>query len=193
MEERMGVDHVGQIHEIVDRGDPEAEMVDAGCTVGGAVAVLTDEMEPNVSEHDLEERGRWAADDAPAQPLVERAADLQVLDGEGDVVVLLTDDTTIRDLNARFRDKDRATNVLSFPAAESAAPHLGDLVLAFGTCADEARAQGKSLADHVSHLTVHGVLHLLGWDHDDEREAECMEQLEREILATMGIADPYQG
>ena len=89
--------------------------------------------------------------------------------------MLLTDDETVRDLNNRFRGKDKPTNVLSFPAAESAAPHLGDLVLAHGVCAAEARAQGKALADHLSHLTVHGVLHLLGRDHADDGEAEAME------------------
>ena len=107
------------------------------------------------------------------------------------MVVLLTDDAAVRDLNARFRERDRPTNVLSFPAAESAAPHLGDLVLAHAVCAAEAVAQGKTLADHLTHLTVHGVLHLLGRDHEDEVEAEAMEAEERSILASLGVADPY--
>ena len=97
----------------------------------------------------------------------------------------------VRDLNARFRDKDKPTNVLSFPAPESAAPHLGDVVLAYGVCAAEAEAQGKTLSDHLSHLVVHGVLHLLGRDHEDDAEAEEMEAEEREILAGIGVADPY--
>jgi probable rRNA maturation factor len=124
--------------------------------------------------------------------VVERAATVALGAVEGDVVVLLTDDAAIHDLNLRFRDRDRPTNVLSFPAAESAAPHLGDLVLALGVCAAEAAAQGKSLADHLTHLTVHGVLHLLGRDHVDEVEAEAMEAEERTLLASLGVADPYR-
>jgi probable rRNA maturation factor len=123
--------------------------------------------------------------------VIERAATAALGSFQGDVVVLLTDDAAVQDLNVRFRDKDRPTNVLSFPAAESALPHLGDLMLAFGVCAAEAETQGKSLADHVSHLTVHGVLHLLGRDHIDDAEAEEMEAEERSILASLGVADPY--
>jgi probable rRNA maturation factor len=135
----------------------------------------------------------WTADVADAADLVERAAAAALGAAGGDVVVLLTDDAAVRDLNARFRGKDRPTNVLSFPAAESAAPHLGDLVLGYGICAAEAEAQGKTLADHMTHLTVHGVLHLLGRDHDDDGEAEAMEAEERGILASLGVADPYSG
>lgn len=135
----------------------------------------------------------WTADLPDASDVVERAATTALGAASGDVVVLLTRDAAVRDLNARFRDKDRATNVLSFPAAESAAPHLGDLVLAHGVCAAEAEAQGKTLADHLTHLTVHGVLHLLGRDHDDDSEAEAMEAEERDILASLGVADPYSG
>ena len=123
---------------------------------------------------------------------VERAAVAALGTVEGDVVVLLTDDAAVHDLNRRFRDRDQPTNVLSFPAAESAAPHLGDLVLALGVCAAEAAAQGKSLADHLTHLTVHGVLHLLGRDHVEEVEAEAMEAEERTLLASLGVADPYR-
>lgn len=124
--------------------------------------------------------------------VVGRAAAAALGAASGDVVVLLTDDAAVQDLNGRFRERDRPTNVLSFPAAASAAPHLGDLVLAYGVCAAEAEAQGKSLADHLSHLTVHGVLHLLGRDHEDEAEAEAMEAEERTILASLGVADPYR-
>ena len=116
----------------------------------------------------------------------------RLVDSEAsDLVVLLTSDEEIQGLNAQFRGQDRATNVLSFPAAISAEGHLGDLALAFGTCAREADEQGKTLADHVQHLTVHGVLHLIGYDHDDDAEAEVMEALERRLLADLGIADPY--
>lgn len=134
----------------------------------------------------------WIAALPDAVALVERAATAALGAVEGDVVILLTDDAAVHDLNARFRDRDQPTNVLSFPAAESAAPHLGDLVLAHGVCVTEAAVQGKTLADHLTHLTVHGVLHLLGRDHVDEAEAEAMEGEERTLLASLGVADPYR-
>jgi probable rRNA maturation factor len=104
-----------------------------------------------------------------------------------------------RALNRHYRGKDYATNVLSFPADVDGAglpkgvklPLLGDIVLCAPVIAREAKEQKKPLNAHYAHLTVHGVLHLLGWDHQDEREADCMEALEREILAGLGIADPY--
>ncbi|WP_428061552.1 rRNA maturation RNase YbeY [Brevundimonas sp.] len=133
----------------------------------------------------------WTGALAEVETVVSRAAQAALGTVEGDVVVLLTDDEAVRDLNARFRDKDKPTNVLSFPAPDSAAPHLGDVVLAYGVCAAEAEAQGKTLSDHLSHLVVHGVLHLLGRDHEDDAEAEEMEAEEREILAGLGVADPY--
>ena len=133
----------------------------------------------------------WSEVLPDAEAVVSRAATAALGTIKGDVVILLTDDESVRDINARFRDKDRPTNVLSFPAAESAFPHLGDLTLAFGVCAREAREQGKTLSDHLSHLTVHGVLHLLGRDHEDDAEAEEMEAEERSILASLGVADPY--
>ncbi|MGV8930132.1 MAG: rRNA maturation RNase YbeY [Brevundimonas sp.] len=134
----------------------------------------------------------WTGAVPDAVAVVERAASTALGAVGGDVVVLLTDDAAVHELNARFRDRDQPTNVLSFPAAESAAPHLGDLVLAWGVCAAEARAQGKTLADHLTHLTIHGVLHLLGRDHVDEVEAEAMEAEERSLLASLGVADPYR-
>ena len=138
----------------------------------------------------------WTAALPDAVAVAERAAAAALEGVEGDVVVLLTDDAAVRRLNARFRDKDQPTNVLSFPAADMAvpghAPHLGDLVLAHGVCAAEAAAQGKTLADHLTHLTIHGVLHLRGRDHVDEAEAEAMEAEERTLLASLGVADPYR-
>jgi probable rRNA maturation factor len=112
-------------------------------------------------------------------------------DLQGEVAVLLTDDATVHALNARFRDKDAPTNVLSFPAPTNPEGHLGDVALAFGVCAREAEAQGKSLADHLQHLVAHGVLHLVGFDHETDDEAETMEAREREILSRLGVADPY--
>ena len=147
-------------------------------------------MIPGTIEVEIE-ADAWIAALPETETVVRRAATAALGTVAGDVVVLLTDDGAVRDLNARFRDKDRSTNVLSFPAPETAEPHLGDIVLAYGVCADEAAAQGKSLADHLSHLVVHGVLHLLGRDHEDDAEAEEMEAEEREILAGIGVADPY--
>jgi probable rRNA maturation factor len=138
------------------------------------------------------EDGAWTAALPDAVAVVERAATAALGTVEGDLVILLTDDATVGDLNRRFRDRTGPTNVLSFPAAESAAPHLGDMVLAHGVCAAEAVAQGKTLADHLTHLTVHGVLHLLGRDHESEAEAEAMEAEERTLLASLGVADPYR-
>jgi len=133
----------------------------------------------------------WTAALPDAAAHVARAAVAALGAAQGDVVIALADDAAVRDVNARFRDRDAPTNVLSFPAAESAFPHLGDLILAHGVCAREAAEQGKLLADHLSHLVVHGVLHLLGRDHDVDAEAEAMEAEERQILAGLGVADPY--
>ena len=119
------------------------------------------------------------------------------LDGRirrADLAIRLVDNKEGRALNRHYRGKDYATNVLSFPAELPEGvklPLLGDLVICVPVVAREAREQGKQLNDHYAHLTVHGALHLLGWDHEDERDAECMEALEREILAGLGIGDPY--
>jgi len=101
-------------------------------------------------------------------------------------------------LNADYRGKDRATNVLAFPVAVPPIPQealeeleLGDLVICFNVADREAREQGKSLSQHLAHLTVHGTLHLLGLDHVEDADAEAMEGLERQILAGLGIPDPY--
>lgn len=108
--------------------------------------------------------------------------------------VALTDDVRIRELNRQWRGQDMATNVLSFPAP--AAPwddvrFLGDVILAFETIRREAELEAKPIAHHVAHLTVHGTLHLLGFDHEDDADAELMERRERDILAGLGIPDPY--
>ncbi|HEX7947141.1 MAG TPA: rRNA maturation RNase YbeY [Phenylobacterium sp.] len=124
-----------------------------------------------------------------------RGAALAALDSheaadEG-VTILLTDDASVAELNVQFRQKDGPTNVLSFPASQNPERHLGDLALAYGVCAREAAEQGKSLSHHLQHLTVHGVLHLLGYDHIGDDEAEAMEGLERAVLAGLGVPDPY--
>ena len=137
----------------------------------------------------------WTDAVQDVEAVVERAAVEALGDEVGGIVILLTDDGTVRDLNARFRGRDRPTNVLSFPAADmpGADPQpLGDIVLAYGVCAAEAADQGKTLGSHLTHLVVHGVLHLLGRDHEVEAEAEAMEAEERAILAGLGISDPYE-
>ena len=136
----------------------------------------------------------WVAAAPQAQHLVEAAAAAALRHAEFDVdavTILLTDDDSVRDLNARFRGKDYATNVLSFTAPQNPEGHLGDIALAFGVCAREAAEQGKPLAHHLQHLVAHGVLHLLGYDHETDAEAEHMEGLERVILAGLGVPDPY--
>ncbi len=104
--------------------------------------------------------------------------------------VLLCNDAKIQTLNKEWRGIDKATNVLSFEYAPNS-PILGDIALSFETCAKEAKDQGKSLKNHFSHLLVHGILHLLGYDHIIETDAHEMENLEKEILGKMGIDDPY--
>ena len=111
-------------------------------------------------------------------------------DGEG-VTLLLADDAAVRELNLRFRDQDKPTNVLSFPAPPNPERFLGDVALAYGVCAREAAEQGKPIVHHLQHLVAHGVLHLLGYDHMNDDEAEAMEGLERQVLAGLGVPDPY--
>lgn len=117
--------------------------------------------------------------------------------GAVELTILLADDVTVQDLNRRFRGIDKPTNVLSFPA-EDDAPRpagarvvLGDVAIAFETTRREAASESISIADHLAHLVVHGVLHLRGYDHERAADAEVMEALEVAILARQGIADPY--
>lgn len=148
------------------------------------------------------EAGGWSAVEdveALAQKAAEAASVVARRDGETlEISVMLTDDAHIRDLNRTWRGKDKATNVLSFPAPEppgsaAAGPrHLGDIALAYETLAREADEESKPLAHHFAHLVVHGVLHLFGYDHEVEAEAERMEDLEVKALSTLGIADPYR-
>ncbi len=141
----------------------------------------------------LEEREwRRAAPDIAAQ--IRRAAGLTLgRAGRAAVplTVLLTNDERLRALNRTHRGKGKPTNVLSFPTVPGS-DYLGDIAIAFGVARQEAEAAGKPLAGHAVHLAVHGVLHLLGYDHANAREAEAMEALETEILAEIGIPDPYR-
>ena len=112
-----------------------------------------------------------------------------------ELCIVFCDDAEIRGLNAQWRGQDKPTNVLSFPTPGALAtkPLLGDIVIAFETVAREAREQDKSLADHASHMIIHGFLHLIGYDHETPAEAEAMESLERRVAETLGIIDPYEG
>ena len=113
---------------------------------------------------------------------------------EADLAIRIVDEREGQALNRHYRGKDYATNVLSFPAELPEGvklPLLGDLVLCAPVVAREAAEQGKPVAAHYAHLTVHGVLHLLGLDHEHDKDAEAMEQLEREVLAELGLPDPY--
>lgn len=126
--------------------------------------------------------------------------------GEGapEIVVMGCDDARIAELNADFRGRPQPTNVLSWPSVEppprapGAVPappdtdELGDIAISYDTCAREAGAQGKPLSDHATHLLVHAILHLAGYDHENDADADTMENAERAILATLAISDPYQ-
>jgi probable rRNA maturation factor len=120
---------------------------------------------------------------------INAAAD-EISSPDGEVAVVLTDDAAIRKLNKQWRRIDKATNVLSFPSAKGA-PMLGDIVIAHETLARESRDEGKEFNHHLSHLAVHGFLHLMGYDHQTDSDAETMEELERAVLARLRIPDPY--
>ena len=144
------------------------------------------------------ESERWN-DIADFDGCVRRAAEAALRDGEAppsEIAVVLSDDEHIRELNKHHRGMDKPTNVLSFPSARLKTPagtprFLGDIVLAYETVTREAAEESKTIENHLSHLVVHGVLHLLGYDHEDDDEAEIMEARERKILANLGIPDPY--
>ncbi len=153
------------------------------------------------------EDNRWAEADleALAQPACDAVfAELSVAQNF-EVSLMGCDDLRISELNADFRGKPVPTNVLSWPSVDRAAgvagqaptppdqtdTELGDIALSYDTCAREATDQGKAFADHVSHLIVHGVMHLLGYDHETDQDAALMENTETRILAKLGIADPY--
>jgi probable rRNA maturation factor len=155
---------------------------------------------------------RWAELDL--ESLAERAvattlAHLSIDADAAEVSILACDDVRISDLNAEFRGKSAPTNVLSWPAEERGAEvdggnplpvqpdfdgmlELGDIAISYDTCALEAQGAGKAMVDHVTHLTVHGLLHLLGYDHERDADATLMESIEVEILGKLGIDDPYR-
>jgi probable rRNA maturation factor len=152
----------------------------------------------------VEEAGDWSAIDIRGcLDLIAAGVCAALPAAAGTVAIVLADDALVQDLNKRFRGKDKPTNVLSFPGDDAPPagipetnPHfadtgLGDVVLAAETLGREAKAEGKSMNDHFSHLALHGILHLLGYDHETDEDARQMEALETVILAGLGIADPY--
>jgi probable rRNA maturation factor len=145
----------------------------------------------------------WQAE-AGAEAVIQRAiaaaAEIAAADvGEAELAVMLTDDAGIRTLNKNWRGIDKPTNVLSFPALQPTGPSgpddaprmLGDIAIAYQTTRREADDEQKPFDHHLSHLAVHGFLHLIGYDHENDEDAEDMESLETEILAQLGIPDPY--
>ena len=133
--------------------------------------------------------------EADARAAISAAMAATGIDEPVSVSLLFADDAVIRVLNRDWRGKDKATNVLSFPAPDTGFPEgpepMGDIALALETVTREANDEGKPFADHLAHLLVHGFLHLAGYDHETDEEAEEMEALERSILATLAIPDPY--
>jgi len=147
----------------------------------------------------------WQAEPGAAA-VIHRAIGLaaEIVDAdtaEAELAVMLTDDAGIRTLNKNWRGIDKPTNVLSFPALppvgvrgpDDPPPMLGDIAIAYETMRREADDEAKPFDHHLSHLAVHGFLHLVGYDHENDDDAEAMEALEREVLAQLGIPDPYAG
>ncbi|MAS04656.1 MAG: rRNA maturation RNase YbeY [Ahrensia sp.] len=146
------------------------------------------------------EAGDWAGEGALAaiasQCVDAAIARLGFGEAASELSVLFTDNKAMQALNAQWRGKDKPTNVLSFPAfdlspGDPPGPMLGDIVIAYETVRDEAALEAKPFDDHLRHLIVHGFLHVLGYDHENDAEAEEMEAAERAILADIGVPDPY--
>ena len=160
---------------------------------------------------ELQQEPIWADDDwqtlatRAATAALTRTPHAELANGAAsvEISVRLTDDAEVRTLNAQYRHKDKPTNVLSFPMvqpdlldtvgqnSDDGEVLLGDIVLAYETCAREAEEKGIALHDHATHLIVHGTLHLLGYDHIEDGEAEAMEAIEIDTLTALGLADPY--
>ncbi len=140
----------------------------------------------------FDEAGAWPDDLCAIKPIVEStlSAANHALNQPCEISIVLTDDAHIQILNRDYRGKDKPTNVLSFPQDEPSL--LGDLVFAYETIAREAIEQNKSFTDHMTHMIVHGTLHLIGYDHIKDHEAQIMEGLEIEILSKLNIKNPYE-
>ena len=173
---------------------------DPGLSVNNPQSIR-DEAENSLALSELSEA--WRREIPAIEKLCQSAVNV-VFDATGpldlppEISIALADNDAVHELNRDYRGMDKPTNVLSFPSGEDAtSPEadrimLGDIILAFETVRDEAVDQDKSINNHTSHLVIHGVLHLLGYDHEDDDQAEEMETLERQILAKLGIDDPYR-
>lgn len=162
-------------------------------------------MTPSDSLDILVDAPAWTTDIDDVEALCRRAVGAALAEAPADrrgraISVLFTDDAAMRRLNRTYRGQDRATNVLSFPAhagdgeapdPAGEPPWLGDIAVGLEAAKREAEDEGKPLADHVCHLIVHGMLHLLGYDHEDDADARIMERLEAQVLAGLGVPDPY--
>ena len=133
------------------------------------------------------EAGDWKQALPKAETLASKALEFV----EGELSLVLADDAFIQNLNHQFRGKDKPTNVLSFPSDDEDG-YLGDIIIALETIQREAEQQEKALSAHFSHLVIHGALHLMGHDHEEETEAQEMEKKEIELLAKLNIANPYE-
>jgi len=162
---------------------------------------------PNLTDVVIEEEA-WQTADLPTLAETAARATLRHLDLDPEaheIAILACDDARIAALNADFRGRPQPTNVLSWPSEDRAAdtpgaippppdpdePELGDIAIAYGTCLREAEAAGLALAAHATHLVVHAALHLLGYDHENDADADLMESTETAILAKLGLHDPY--
>lgn len=151
------------------------------------ILMVTDTLELNV----IEQAGDWSDLSLQFEPILTRVLEHAGLQAEGRAVALvLSDDVHIQELNRDFRGKDKPTNVLSFPSDEP--EEFGDIIISVNTLKAEAVAQNKTFDNHVCHMVVHGMLHLLGYDHQIEAEAEEMEALEIAILREVGVENPYE-
>ncbi|HRN88205.1 rRNA maturation RNase YbeY [Hyphomicrobium sp.] len=175
--------------------EPDSRRSPTGRAVGAPLWLTVDIVHEAESWSSIDGLEELIEEAARALTAVPRFSDLS----PAEACIALADDASVRELNLRYRGKDKPTNVLSFPAAPMGHPAqdvepraLGDLVLAHETLVREAGEQSIPLAHHLQHLVVHGLLHLLGFDHETEPEAEEMEAIEVEILACLGIPNPYQ-
>lgn len=138
----------------------------------------------------LEHSALWQPKTLPIQEVVSACLQYFAVKKQRELAVVLADNAQVQRLNCEFRGKDKPTNVLSFPSDEEA--EWGDIILAYEVIDAEAAEQGKSFHDHFCHLLVHGMLHLFGYDHIEQDEAEEMEAIEIEILSKLAIANPYE-
>ena len=152
------------------------------------------EVDVQVAAGNWPEQTDWQALASRAIAAAAHQSGVKLRDG-AEVAVMLADDATVKELNSVWRAQDKPTNVLSFQSIATdrlaTAPALGDIILAGETVAREATEEAKSFEAHATHLLVHGFLHLIGFDHQEDADAERMEALEVAVLATLGIADPY--